>query len=133
MTGHAEHWSCQNDDLEIRCAVGVCTAISSGEQNGFTPMAIEVADNGKVSVCAYTGCWEGEGKTLGTEDFLVVAGHDLPFSTAPESQAKGMHVVVAVDRHDGFGAVKAGGFAQPIRCERPRETPQPGTDAPKRR
>lgn len=118
ITAQAEVWSCRNHDLEIQCGEGKCESVSANGDSGFTPMDITVADSGAVSVCAYTGCWEGEGKVLRTDDFLVVAGHELPFSTAAESRDMRSNVLVAVDLHDGFGVIKAGGFAHPVRCRK---------------
>ena len=59
-TAYAESWQCRND-LEIRCVEGKCSAET---KSGFTPMSVSFSDNGKMSVCAYSGCWEGTGKVF---------------------------------------------------------------------
>ncbi len=109
-----EHWQCRND-LEVTCAEGACEAATEGD---FTPMSVDFDDSGTISACAYSGCWEGTGEVVSSGDFLVVIGHDLPFSTARDSESAGADVVVALDREDRVATLKAEGFAQPLLCER---------------
>ena len=58
-----ESWQRRND-LEIRCDAENCTA---EEEGNFTPMSVTVDDAGLMSVCAYSGCWEGKGTVVKTE------------------------------------------------------------------
>jgi hypothetical protein len=106
----AEEWNCRND-LEIRC--GEKCEVS----DDFTPMDVTVDDQGKLSACAYSGCWEGQGKALVTEDFLTVAAHGLPFSTAASEQ-QNANVLVGIDLGDQIGVIKVGGFAMPLICKK---------------
>lgn len=107
----AESWQCRND-LEVRCGEGECEAEAG---DGFTPMSVSFDDSGAISVCAYSGCWEGHGEAITREDFLVLIGHDLAFSTAPDSES-GADVVIATDRSDGVATLKVGEFAHPLLC-----------------
>ena len=72
---------------------------------------------GGLSVCAYSGCWEGTGEVLRAEKFLVLVGHDLEFSTSRGSESSGADIVMAIDRADGVAALKAGEFAHPLLCK----------------
>lgn len=107
-------WQCVND-LEVRCAHGACEAETAG---GFTPMSVTIDDSGAMSVCAYSGCWEGTGEVLESGQFLVLIGHDLEFSTSRELESANEDIVVAIDRADGTATLKAGEFAHPLLCKR---------------
>lgn len=106
-----EQWDCRND-IEINCGEGACQAGDS-----FTPMDVRVDDAGAMSVCAYTGCWEGTGTVFKSENFVVVTGHDLPFSSAPDASG-GQDIVIALDTSDLVAVLKAGSFAHPLLCEK---------------
>lgn len=108
-----ENWRCRND-LEVRCAEGACEAETEG---GFTPMAVHADDSGAMSVCAYTGCWEGTGEVYQGKRFLVWVGYDLEFSTSPGPESKA-DIALVIDRADGVATIKAGEFAHPLRCKR---------------
>lgn len=107
-----QSWNCRND-LEIHCADGACKAAAQGE---FTPMGVHLDASGEISVCAYSGCWEGTSKVVISEEFVIVTGHDLPFSTSddPESAAD---VALTLDRSDRVAILKVGPFAQPQLCQ----------------
>lgn len=108
MSAHAHEWNCGNKDFEIACNNGKCEI-----NTGFTPMGITFDSTGKMSVCAYSGCWEGKGKVASGKDFFAVTGHRLKFSTASSSYA---NVAIVVDVHDNIGVIKVESFAQPIVC-----------------
>ena len=82
-------------------------------------MDVSVDDAGSMSVCAYSGCWEGTGTVTRSERFVVLTGHDLPFSTAPEGSDSGQDIVIAIDKEDNVAILKAGSYAHPLRCEQP--------------
>lgn len=108
-----ETWNCRND-LEVRCTEGACEVEPAG---GFTPMDVRVDDSGAMSVCAYSGCWEGTAEIFQDERFLVLIGHNLEFSTSREPGSRA-DVVMAIDRADGVATLKAGEFAHPLLCKR---------------
>ena len=107
-----ERWDCRND-LEISCDAGHCAASES-----FTPMDVRIDDAGSMSVCAYSGCWEGTGTVAKSENFVVITGHDLPFSTSPDSSDSQTDIVIAIDKTDQIAMLKAGAFAHPLLCEK---------------
>lgn len=113
-TAAADSWQCTND-LEVTCVKGACTAETEG---GFTPMSVSFDASGTLSVCAYSGCWQGTGSFVRDPRFLVLLGHDLPFSTAPAATPVNADVVISLDREDGVATLKVGGFAQPLLCRR---------------
>ncbi len=109
----AERWQCRND-LEVRCGDGGCEAETG---DGFTPMSVDFDGAGTMTVCAYSGCWEGSGEVFASGEFLVLAGRDLPFTTAPDPEAGGADVLIALDRADAVATLKVGEFAHPLVCK----------------
>ncbi len=81
-------------------------------------MSVSIADSGTMSVCAYSGCWEGTGNILQSEEFLVLIGHDLKFSTAHDTPSAQEDIAIVLDRADGIATLKVGSFAHPLLCER---------------
>jgi hypothetical protein len=111
VTAFGQNWECRND-LEIRCGAGNCAAETAG---GFTPMDINFDETGKMSVCAYTGCWEGTGKVFRDGDFVMLAGRNMKFSTAADMNR---NIAITLDTKDDVAFVKAGDFAQPLLCKK---------------
>lgn len=118
-TAQAESWECRND-LEITCSNGKCEAKTDG---GFTPMSVSFDDSGKMSVCAYTGCWEGTGKVFKHSNFLMLSGQDLKFSTSADMN---QNIAITLDRSDNIATLKAGGFTHPLACKMGKQN----TDTP---
>lgn len=113
-TAFAESWQCRND-LEISCADGKCSAET---EDGFTPMSVSFDDSGKMSVCAYTGCWEGKGEVSSNGNFLMLAGQNLKFSTSDMTE----NIAITLDKNDNVATIKAGGFAQPLICKKDEQS-----------
>lgn len=107
-----EAWNCRNQ-IEIWCAADGCAATSEAES---TPMDIWASVDGAISVCAYSGCWEGSGAFTGAGGRLLWGADSLPFTTSPDG-AKG-DVTLLVLAEDGVGFVRAGGLATPVLCRR---------------
>lgn len=107
-------WHCRND-LEIYCRDAACEVAELGE---FTPMDVSLGMSGDLSVCAYTGCWEGRVEVLERQDFLVAVGQDLPFSSAKHDRGSDRDVVLVIDRGDSVATLKVGVFALPLLCSR---------------
>jgi hypothetical protein len=111
FAAHAAGWNCRNNDLEIRCADGKCEAQREGE---FTPFAVSFERSGRsLSVCAYSGCWEGKSRALKSGTHLLLSGRGLKWSgTTPDSA----DFMVAIDTRDRIGFVQGEGFAMPMTC-----------------
>ncbi len=107
-------WHCRND-LEIFCREGACEAALEG---AFTPMDVSLEASGELSVCAYTGCWEGQAEVLERQDFLLAVGQELPFSTAKDDRGSDRNIVLVIDRNDSVATLKVGVFALPLPCSR---------------
>lgn len=106
-------WTCRNQ-IEVWCSADGCAAAAPGE---FTPMDIWVRASGAMSVCAYTGCWEGDGAVARSDGRILWTAYDLPFSTA-ESSSSGVDVTLLIIEKDGVGFVRVGGLATPLLCSR---------------
>lgn len=104
-----EGWECRNEAVEIFCDAEACSVSET-----HTPMHVHF-DEHRLSVCAYTGCWEGEASiTASAGQFLWAAGDALPFSTLPDSAAD---IALQLDRETQIATlIVSGSFAHPMRC-----------------
>lgn len=106
----ADGWRCRNEQVEVSCDAGAC-AVSEAH----TPMDVSV-DPSRISVCAYTGCWEGPVALHVLKDGRAAfIGTDLAFSTVPDLRSD---ATVVIDIRSGVGAVLAAGFVNPVTCAR---------------
>lgn len=114
--GGAAAWSCTNQ-VEVWCDDRSCTTRPADET---TPLSISVQADGRFSVCAYSGCWEGNGRRERMARRLLLTADDVPFT----SGAAGLTapVTLLIVEHDGTGFVRVGGLATPLICK--RTTPQ---------
>ncbi len=108
-----DRWDCSND-VEVWCAVDGCAARPEGET---TPMSVSAGRDGSFSVCAYTGCWEGETEVVETAGRLLWAADGAGFSSQPEGGFEADITLLIIER-DGVGFVRAGGIASPLICAR---------------
>lgn len=106
-------WACQNQ-IEVWCAVDGCAAKA---ENETTPMDIWARrDNGRFAICAYTGCWEGEGQVSDTSGRLLWAANGVEFSSGQGGFSADVSLLII--EKDGVGFVRVGGFATPLLCLR---------------
>lgn len=119
LCGHAqaEVWNCRND-VEVQCARGECDA--EAEEGHFTPMSLAFSSTGSFSLCAYSGCWDGEGRVVSTAPFLVITHAKAEWSDPSSNGERDADVMIAFDRQDRIAVIKAGSFATPLHC-RPLE------------
>lgn len=106
-----DQWVCAND-IEVWCTVDSCAAKPEDET---TPMAIAARADGQFSVCAYTGCWEGQTSVSNANGRLVWAADGVPFST---NEAATADISLMIVVRDGVGFVRVGAIASPILCRR---------------
>lgn len=111
-----DQWSCAND-IEVWCTVDSCDAKARDET---TPMSItariNAAGEGDVTVCAYTGCWEGPAAVARNKGRISWAANALPFSTQPDGGFEADVTLLIIEK-DGVGFVRAGGIASPLLCQ----------------
>lgn len=106
---NADSWSCRNNDLEIQCDQENQCSVSES----FTPVAINI-DKSSMSICAYSGCWEGAVKiTQLSKHNHVFFGKDLQWTGSKENRAE---FVVVIDTQERLGIIKGGSFAMPVAC-----------------
>ncbi len=115
---HADVWNCRND-IEVQCAGGACSA--EVEQGSFTPMSLAFSSTGSFSLCAYSGCWDGEGMVVSTAPFLVIAHAKAEWSDPSSNGERDADVLIAFDPQDGVAVIKASGFVTPLLCTERRE------------
>ena len=111
-------WSCQSQ-VEVWCTVDSCAAKAEDET---TPLDVWAREDGEISVCAYTGCWEGAAQFSNTDGRLVWAARNLDFTSG--RGGFGADVSLMIITGEGVGFVRAGGLATPLLCARA----EPGSD-----
>ncbi len=107
----ATDWNCRNHDMEISCSSEECES-----SDGFTPMDVSFNSKGSMSVCAYTGCWEGVGKVFSADNFTIIAGNNLKFSTS-SSDDMNANFLIVIDTEDKVSVIKGFGYAMPMICK----------------
>jgi hypothetical protein len=114
-----EAWRCANQ-VEVWCSADGCSARPADE---MTPLAISASSARQLSVCAYSGCWEGAAA------FRLVEGRRLWTAKAlPFTGGLGESDATLLIEPDGVGFVRAGGLATPVVCERTAPAPRPAGD-----
>ncbi len=104
----ADGWSCRNKDMQISCNSEKCSVAED-----FTPIDVSFDERGSLNICAYSGCWEGRGKVLQSENHLLISGHELRWSgTTP---VKGSFMI-AFDKKNNIAVINGETFAMPIVC-----------------
>jgi hypothetical protein len=104
-----EAWRCTNQ-VEVWCSADSCATSAADET---TPLDITASSARRISICAYSGCWEGEAGFWVIEGRRLWAAKALPFTSGlGESDA------TLLIEPDGVGFVRAGGLATPVLCER---------------
>lgn len=108
----AEIWRCRNQ-VEVWCAADGCAAAPEAET---TPMDVTADPEGPVSVCAYTGCWEGADPPVQRAGRVLWTLDGAAFSSQPNGA--GVEITLLIIEKEGVGFVRAGGLATPLLCER---------------
>lgn len=104
----ASGWDCSNQDMEITCTAGRCSNSAA-----FTPLQVTLTDKGKLSVCAYSGCWQGKGRVVSSSRYLFVSASQLQWIGVQPGQES---FALVLDRQDRTALLKGGGFALPMLC-----------------
>jgi hypothetical protein len=101
-------WNCRNQDMEISCRQEKCEASET-----FTPVDVSVSDLGFMTVCAYSGCWEGKGKVLKSGAHVLVSGNQLKWSGSFSNPA---NFIIGLDKSDNVAVIKGANLAMPLIC-----------------
>ena len=104
-------WNCRNQ-VEIWCAADGCAAAAD-----FTPMDVTASTTGRVSACAYSGCWEGDARREENAQAHVWTADRLNWTGVPAGGYVD-DVALLIMKRDGVGFIRIGGFANPLICER---------------
>ncbi len=107
--GEAQVWQCSNAGLaEVNCTDKGCEAAAE-----FTPMEIDVGTE-RMSMCAYSACFEGGAEPLAKGGSHVVIRSTLRQTTVDAEAPSVMTVAIHVSSRAGTALWN--GFAIPLRC-----------------
>lgn len=105
-------WYCRND-IEVDCSHGECEVSDSEETS---TMSLLFNEDGKLSYCAYSGCWSGKGKVVSQNPFLVISLENAEWNFEPLREKYRLNILVAFDPLDQVAIAKVGGWSHPFRC-----------------
>lgn len=75
--------------------------------------------DGRVSVCAYSGCWQGRANAVGAKSFQRshrYLARNLKW-TGEGIESEDFEITVPAQTKSGTGFVSGGGFAMAVQCE----------------
>lgn len=104
-------WTCRATH-DVQCSEGQCEV---GNDQGIVPIVVSFDTQGNLSMCAYSGCWEGTGHVLASAPFFTIVGENLPWSFPDSTDVA--DVSVTLDLSDGVAVAKGKSFAIPMICE----------------
>ncbi len=108
----SQAWSCRNKDVEISCDSAACLVAQGSD---FTPMDLTLSKTGEISLCAYSGCWEGQAKTITTEgQFLSLIGSNLLWSGSQEGTAD---MAITLNKASQTATLLMDSYAHPMTCD----------------
>ena len=113
-TALATSWSCDTS-IEVGCYDGGCYAREEKEEGNRIYVGMNFDSAGNVRVCAYVGCWEGQGRVLSSEPFLVIEALKLPWSDPGNPMPA--DILIAFYEKDGVALLKADYLAGPFLCK----------------
>lgn len=104
-------FACRNEAAEIRCAEGRCEVLS----DGFTPMELH-REGKKLSLCAYSGCWDGAIRFSRRSGGLEILYADVKSPTEPGFTPRPLAVIH--DPESRTAQMRWSGFANTMTCTR---------------
>lgn len=108
----AANFTCTNSAAEIRCSGAMCEVVTPDK--GFTPMELRRTGN-MLSICAYSGCWEGRIITRRTLDGVYVMQARL--KPATPGQSEGSSISVIYNEAEKVAQMQWNGFANAMSCK----------------
>ena len=110
---NATTWNCRNEKFESKCDNRSCSV--EDEIGSFTPLDVTFSDEGEMSICAYSGCWDGKGKVLANSPYLVLLGTELSWSNSSSDDKQ--DVLIGLDIQNKIATVQVQSFVQPLVCK----------------
>lgn len=104
---YAKNWNCTNNDMEIHCDSKGCEV-----SDAFTPLSVSLETDGEMSICVYSGCFEGKGEVINNKTHIFYSGYNLKFSTSNSEDMKA-DFLIAIDDYDKIAVIKGFGYAMP--------------------
>lgn len=112
--GNHEKWECKND-VEIYCNDQHCVTTPQHEISSMS-VIIELAENAKFDVCAYTGCWKGKSKIRRSGPFIILTDENVKKVT-PSNDLQPVNIAIVLDKMDKTAIVKAARWSHPYKCK----------------
>lgn len=103
-------WHCRND-MESACTTSGCH-VTTGDD--FTPVDVWLQENGGMSICMYSGCWEGQGEVLSRAPYLVVMSKQLVWDSPHKSD--NAQALISLELASGVAVMQVAGFHEPLLC-----------------
>ena len=104
-------WQCRNNELEIECVNGKCKS-----SENFTPMNMQLSRSKIITICAYSGCWQGNAKILKVNNFITIIAHNMKPQN-PSSASDSRSISMVIDVEDEVAIMKFSSFAQAMSCQ----------------
>ncbi|MCO8081137.1 MULTISPECIES: hypothetical protein [Acinetobacter] len=105
----AQSWSCSNTLTEISCTEHQCDI----KTESFTPFQINIAQDNKISICAYSGCWSGQTNSTKHLHFTSYSTQTLTWN---EHTSKAEAFLLGIDTRNHTGFLLGEGFSLPLNC-----------------
>jgi hypothetical protein len=107
----AQDFHCRNTDAEIRCSGGSCEVET--DTGAFTSMELSRKGD-RLTICAYSGCWEGTIRMRRTHGDVTFLSADARIATPGEPRREPLAVMY--DR-GGSAQIRWLGFSNTMRCD----------------
>ncbi len=78
-----------------------------------TPFQINIAQDNKISICAYSGCWSGQ---LNSTKHLHLTSYSTQTLTWNEHTSKAEAFLLGIDTRNHTGFLLGEGFSLPLNC-----------------
>lgn len=108
----AMEWSCQNSFAEIACQGQDCTVVLPSD---YTPMELTFDSSGGISLCAYSGCWQGKAEEISaTGNYFSVIAIGLAWSGTGGAPSD---ISATINMETAVATMITSDFAHPMQCK----------------
>ena len=78
--------------------------------------------HGRMSICAYSGYWEGAGQVFSAGSHILFSGHRLKWTGSESGSGDDADTdfILGIDAAEGVAVPKGAGYAMPLLCTKVR-------------